>query len=334
MMTVTSARRVIAGILAVICLAGGWVRGERTVKTMAAMKGLEDKVRKVVATAMPATVSLFSRRNGSSGSGVIVSGDGMIMTAGHVVKGLKEITVVFPDGNQETATVLGANFTQDAALVKLKGAGPWPSVAIGDSDRLQVGDFVVSLGHAGGFDPVRTPPVRFGRIVSRNRLGYLVSDCTLIGGDSGGPLFDLNGRVIGIHSSIGESLASNNHRGASDFKRDWKRLEKGEMWGHLTMNPLDNPDRPVMGFSVDGAGRSGILVGDVAPGSPAEVTGMRKGDVLRAVEGTPMGSFTDLLQVLADRKPGELVTVVYLRQGRVMKGGLKLARLRDIYGDE
>lgn len=324
----------IAGFLGMACLGSGAVRADPPATTLAEIKALEGRVRKVVATVMPATVSLFSERNGSSGSGVIVGSDGVIMTAGHVVEGLKEITVVFPDGNQEIATVLGANFTQDSALVKLKDAGPWPTVEIGDSDEAKVGDFVIALGHAGGFDPVRSAPVRFGRIVDRNRLGYLVSDCTLIGGDSGGPLFDLQGRVIGIHSSIGESLASNNHRGSSDFRRDWDRMAKGETWGTLTMNPLDNPDRPVMGFGVDGAGRGGILLGEVTPNSPAAVAGMKKGDVLRKVDGRFVRSFHDLLRVLVDRKPGESVSVLYLRGGNEFQKTVKLARLADVYGSE
>ena len=97
------------------------------------------------------------------------------------------MTVVFPDGRQADAEVLGANFSKDVAMARLLAPGPWPSVELGESGALEVGDFVVSLGHAGGFDPLRTPPVRFGRVVGRNALGFLGTDCALIGGDSGGP---------------------------------------------------------------------------------------------------------------------------------------------------
>lgn len=331
MMRVTSARQLFAAILAAAGLSGS-LRAEGDIKSLADLQGLEAKVRSVVAKVLPATVSLFSTRNGSSGSGVIVTSDGVIMTAGHVIEGLDEVTVVFPDGKQEVGKVIGANRAKDAALVRLQGEGPWPMAALGDSEALEVGSFVVSLGHAGGFDPMRTPPVRFGRVVGRNQLGYLVTDCTLIGGDSGGPLFDLEGRVVGIHSSIGESLMANHHRGSSDFKKDWDRMMEGERWGRLTMNPLMNPDRPVMGFSVEGSGRGGVLVGEVAPGSPAAKAGLRPGDVVRTIEGRPIRSFNDLQRLLVDRRPGHEVTVSYLRGNRVIHRTMKLVRLADVYG--
>ena len=90
------------------------------------IRAMEGKVKAVTARALPATVSLFSEQNGASGSGAIVSPDGLILTAGHVIEGLDEVTAVFPDGKQARAEVLGANLTKDSAMVKLKNAGPWP----------------------------------------------------------------------------------------------------------------------------------------------------------------------------------------------------------------
>ena len=333
-MRVTRARQFFAAILAVAGGLGGSLRGQDEIKSLEDLQELESKVRKVVAKVLPATVSLFSIRNGSSGSGVIVSEDGIIMTAGHVIQGLDEVTVVFPDGKQEVAEVLGANRAQDSALVRLRGEGPWPAVEIGDSDALEVGSFVVSLGHAGGFDPVRTPPVRFGRVVGRNPLGYLVTDCTLIGGDSGGPLFDLDGRVVGIHSSIGQSLMANHHRGSSDFKKDWDRMMTGERWGRLVVNPLMNPDRPVMGFSVERSGQGGVLVGVVAPGSPAAKADLRTGDVVRKIDGRLIRNYEDIQRLLVDRRPGHEVSVTFLRGNQELRRTMKLVRLADAYGEQ
>ena len=333
-MRVTSARQLFAGILGLAGCLGGPLRGEGGIESLEDLREVEARVRKVVAKALPATVSLFSTRNGSSGSGVIVSEDGIIMTAGHVILGLDEVTVVFPDGKQEVGKVIGANREKDAALVRLQGDGPWPAVEIGDSDALKVGSFVVSLGHAGGYDPVRTPPVRFGRVVGRNPLGYLVTDCTLIGGDSGGPLFDLDGRVVGIHSSIGESLEANHHRGSNEFVKDWDRMMTGKRWGRLIMDPMMNPDRPVMGFGVEGSGRGGVLVGEVAPGSPAATAGLRPGDVVRKIEGRPIRSYDDIQRLLVDRRPGHEVTVTYLRGNREIHRDMKLVRLADVYGEQ
>ncbi|NIP95574.1 MAG: PDZ domain-containing protein, partial [Akkermansiaceae bacterium] len=285
--------------------------------------------------ALPATVSLFSDKLGSSGSGVIVSREGLILTAGHVVEGMEEVTAVFPDGRQAKAKVLGANLSKDAAMVKLKGEGPWPFVETGDSKSLEVGEFVVSLGHAGGYDPLRTPPARFGRVVALNPLGFVGTDCTLIGGDSGGPLFDLDGRVVGIHSSIGASLMANNHTGVSNFKADWVRLEKGDTWGRLTMNPLMNPDRAVIGFNVDTAvGGGGVRLAEVFPDSPAAVAGLKPGDVVRRIDGDPVRNLRNLQRILAGRQPGDEVRLDYTREGREQTTTLKLARLADVLGEE
>ncbi len=117
-----------------------------------------------------------------------------------------------------------------------------------DSKNLKSGDLVIALGHAGGYDPVRTPPVRFGRVISSDASGFLNTDCTLIGGDSGGPLFDLEGNVIGIHSSIGHSLSVNNHTGIDGFKKGWDRMKKGESWGRLGGTACTGRCR---GFAVD-----------------------------------------------------------------------------------
>lgn len=335
-MKVTSARQVMAGFLAWGMVFAGLSRAEEAVQSLEDLKNLQGQVRGVVAKVMPATVSLFSTTaNGQSGSGsgVIVSADGLVLTAGHVVDGFDEVMAVFPSGKQVRAKVLGANRNRDEAMVKLEGEGPWPFVKMGDSDKVKVQDWVVSLGHAGGYDPLRTPPVRFGRILGRNPLGYLVTDCTLIGGDSGGPLFNLRGEVVGIHSSIGPELSTNNHRGVSDFVRDWDRLTEGETWGRLTLNPLMNPDRPVIGFNVEGEGRGGVLVGEVQEDSPAEMVGIRIGDVVRKLDGRRVRSFKGLLGILNAHQPGDEVTVTFLRGNREMTRKLKLARLGDVHDD-
>lgn len=302
--------------------------------TVAELKALQEKVQAVVEKALPATVSLFSEREGSSGSGVIVSAEGLILTAGHVVEGLEKVTVVFPDGKQAAAKVLGANLSKDAAMVKLEGKGPWPFVERGKSREVKVGDFVVALGHAGGYDARRTPPVRFGRVVSRNPLGFIGTDCALIGGDSGGPLINMEGKVIAIHSSIGASLSSNNHTGVRSFEADWKRLLKGETWGELVMNPLANPDRPVLGFNVEPAVGGGMRVDKIFKDSPAEVAGLKKGDLIMSIDGEAVRTLRHLYAILAAREPGDEVEVTFVRRGEERTRKVKLARLADVWEDE
>ncbi len=320
----------IAGFLSLTGFLSGLASGETPIQ----LKQLESKVEDVARQGLPATVSLFSEKSESSGSGVIISQKGLILTAGHVVEGLEEVTVVFPDGKQARGRVLGSNLSKDAAMVQLQSEGEWPFVVLGDSRAAKVGDFVISLGHAGGYDALRSPPVRFGRVVALNPLGFIGTDCALIGGDSGGPLFNLKGEVIGIHSSIGASLMANNHTGVQNFKTDWARLEKGETWGRLTMNPLMNPDRPVIGFNVAGAVAGGVQLAEVHPDSPADVAGMRRGDVVASIDSRPVKNLRELQGILSGHEPGDEVEVTFTRQGESMTRNVKLARLADVLPEQ
>tara|TARA_Y100001933_G_scaffold264953_1_gene333758 strand:- start:10 stop:1011 length:1002 start_codon:yes stop_codon:yes gene_type:complete len=298
------------------------------------LRALQNKVQDVSEKGLHATVSLFSEASESSGSGVIISKNGLILTAGHVVEGLEEVTVVFSDGKQARGKVLGSNLSKDSAMVKLAEETEWPFVELGDSRGVEVGDFVLSLGHAGGFDALRTPPVRFGRVVALNPLGFIGSDCALIGGDSGGPLFNLKGEVIAIHSSIGANLSANNHTGVQNFRTDWERLINGETWGRLTMNPLMNPDRPVIGFNVAGAVEEGVRLGEVYPDSPADVAGMRRDDIVVSIDGQPVKSLRGLQGILSEYEPGNEVELTFNREGQSKTCMVKLARLADVMPEE
>src|SRR5690606_14730992 len=107
-----------------------------------------------------------------------------------VIQGAEEVTVNFPDGTKAPGKVLGANYSKDIAMVQIEEEGPWPYMPLGESRPLAAGDWVVAMGHSAGFDKLRTPPVRFGRVISTGPGNFLTTDCKLIGGDSGGPLFD------------------------------------------------------------------------------------------------------------------------------------------------
>ena len=293
---------------------------------------LEGKVEAVAAKAMPATVALLSEKTGSSGSGVITTADGLILTAAHVVQGAEELLVVFPDGEQVPGKVLGANYSKDIAMVQITRKGPWPFAAMGASKPLAAGDWLIALGHSAGFDAARTPPVRFGRVVSKGPGNFLTTDCTLIGGDSGGPLFDLDGKIVGINSSIGVSLTNNNHAGIDGFKEDWERIRAGEAWGRLSMNPFANPEMPVLGIGMGMRRASkGVPVESVVPESPAAAAGVRPGDVIESLDGSSIGDANKLLQVLAKKQPGDTVKLGLLRDRKSLEVQVVLARREALF---
>jgi len=282
---------------------------ENRVQTLEEMKALQLKIQRVVKAVQPAAVSLSSNSTSAWGSGVVVSEDGLILTAAHVIEGAKKVTVIFPDGKEAPGLVLGANRTKDVGMVQITKEGVYPHVKMGSSDDLKVTDYVLAMGHAGGYDALRTPPVRFGRVVSKNLSGFISTDCTLIGGDSGGPLFDLNGNMVGINSSIGYDLKANNHAGISGLLDDWDRLKKGDIWGNLKENPLANPDSPVMGFAIGGEADGGVLVEGVIEGGAAAKAGMRKNDVVRAINGKRVTNLRLMLVELNKYRPGQEIGV-------------------------
>ncbi|MEI7929709.1 MAG: trypsin-like peptidase domain-containing protein, partial [Verrucomicrobiales bacterium] len=294
--------------LTLVLMVGFPLIAREPVKSLADLESLQKKVQDVSSKVLPATVALISDKTGSSGSGVVTTADGLILTAAHVVQGADELRVVFPSGKEVTGKVLGANFSKDIGMVKITDPGPWPFVACGESKPLNAGDWVVALGHSAGFDAARTPPVRFGRVVSKGPGNFLTTDCTLIGGDSGGPLFDLDGKIVGINSSIGVSLTNNNHAGIDGFKEDWDRIRAGEAWGKLSMNPFANPEMPVLGIGMGmRRGVKGVPVESVVPKSPSAAAGVRAGDVIESLDGSAIGDANKLLQVLAKKQPGEKV---------------------------
>ena len=298
------------------------------------LEKLEAKVAAVSRNVLPATVALLSDRTGASGSGVIVAEDGLVLTAAHVIQGAESVMVVFPDGKQVQGEVLGANYSKDIAMVKIQDEGKWPFVSLGASKPLDAGDWVVALGHSAGFDAARTPPVRFGRVISKGPGNFLTTDCTLIGGDSGGPLFDLDGRLIAIHSSIGKSLTNNNHAGIDGFREDWDRILAGETWGSLSLNPFANPEMPVLGIGMAMMrGVRGVIVESVVQGSPAAAAGVRTGDVIRSIDGSELRDGGELLQILAKRQAGDQVKLGLQRDRRELEMQVTLKRRSDLFAD-
>ena len=307
---------------------GGFAKG------VAELKAREAKVKKVVADTMPSVVAIVGKERPATGSGVVISEDGLIMTAGHVTDAAgQELTIIFPDGRTVSGKSLGANRTRDAGLAQITDEGKWPHASIGDSESVKLGDWVVAMGHPGGYDLNRTPPVRLGRVVNLGQMGMIGTDSTLVGGDSGGPLFNLDGKVVGIHSSIGGSLAENRHVPSEVFKKGWDRMVDGDVWGNLAMMAGGvDPNRPMLGIQMSEDGGK-VSVASVLPNSPASKAGVRAGDVVLKIDSTSPESMADVADYVSSQKAGEEVKVRVSRGGEEKEFGVKLVRWADLAGD-
>ncbi len=300
--------------------------------TLEELKEQERMVQSLAERAIPATVALLSERHRASGSGVVVSADGVVLTAGHVIQGSDTVLVVFPDGRMVRGKTLGRNLSRDVGMVKIVEEGPFPFVDLAPAGSLEKTEIVIAMGHPGGFDPSRTPPLRIGRVLDQDDGGYVWTDCTLIGGDSGGPLYDLEGRVVGIHSSIGGRLSQNRHACADAFHEDWGRLVAGDSWGSLGMRPMreGDPNRPVVGIMLSEKPDEALLVDSVVKKGPGEAAGIAAGDVITSVDGRKVEGYEAFQDLLGSRDAGDEVVLGVERGDEALSVTLKLARAGDL----
>ena len=280
-----------------------------------------------------ALVSVLEKTRGStvcidtgdgSGSGVIVSADGLVLTAAHVSAATgKEMTVILEDGKRLKAESLGLVASTDCAMVRILEKGTYPYAEIDRGDTAKLGDWVFALGHAGGFDKERGSVVRLGRIV-RTAESTLQSDCTLIGGDSGGPLFDLHGHLIGIHSRVGEVLAQNMHVPVREFLAHWDELTRGDFVGEGPFAKKPEKGKGFLGLATEVRPEGGLKVTKVGRESPAERAGLVEGDVLLKLNGKELKSRDDLQNQLKEMAAGDRLVLDVLRHGKPETLTLKL----------
>jgi serine protease Do len=279
---------------------------------------IERHVQKLAAKLIPCTVGVQIR--GVQGSGVIIDKHGHVLTAGHVSgEPGRDVTVILHDGRKLKGKTLGRNIGIDSGLIKITDDGKWPFADVGSSKDLKAGQWCMATGHPGGYQTGREPVVRLGRVI-QSRTGAVRTDCTLVGGDSGGPLFDMQGRVIGIHSRISTSFSENFHVPVQTYLETWNDLVAGKEWG-------GRGNSGIIGIRGDDV-KEGCRVTEIFPGLPAEKHGLKVGDVITKVNGDKVGSLADLIRLLGKHKPGDEVTLEYLRNGQNLKQAVKLASPR------
>jgi len=293
------------------------------------LKALQESTHRVVEKCTPSTVGILI--GFGAGSGVIVSEDGLVLTAAHVITGEdlsgksdtyeagRKCKIVLPDGRRVNAETLGVNSDNDVGMVKITDKGPndgkWPFSTVGKSAALKKGQWVVSLGHPGGPKDGRPPVARLGRI-ENNTKDIVRSNCTLVGGDSGGPLFDLDGNVVGIHSRIGLSLAQNIHVPTELFKAQWDKLVKGEVFGKVGKKAAATAFLGVV-FSEDEEDDAWITE-EVDPETPAGKAGLKVGDTITKFNTEKVKSVKRLRELIKEKKPGDTVKLTVRRGATVM----------------
>lgn len=276
------------------------------------LKAIQTQLQSVLPQAREATVCIELGKSGS-GSGVVVSEDGMILTAAHVTGGVgKTFTVKFEDGREVQAESLGLNSETDAGMAKIIDEGTYPFVEIDRDDSAVLGDWVFALGHSGGFDADRGSVVRLGRLVITADT-TVHSDCILIGGDSGGPLFDLHGRLIGIHSRVGNRLPQNMHVPMREYLKHWDGLMNSEFIGSGPFAPPPTEKMGFLGIQAEAHDGEGLKITVVVEGSPAEEAGLKKGDILLKFDETEINDFDQLRELVSKKKPGDEVSVGLMR---------------------
>jgi len=292
-------------------------------ETIQDLKAMQERFRSLATKLVPCTVGL--RVGGAQGSGVIISEDGYVLTAGHVSgQAGRTVTVILHNGKQLKGKTLGGDFELDAGLIKIEDKGEWPYAEMGKSKDLGRGQWCVSIGHPGGYRPERSAPVRVGRILD-NRANGIRTDCMLVGGDSGGPLFDTQGKIIGINSRIGASARSNLHAPIDAFTKGWDRMVKSETWGGNQRSTGPTRGGPWLGVTSD-PNADNAKIGRVSENSPAAKAGIKAGDIITRFDGKDINSFQDLSRLVKQKKPGDEVEVAVLREDQTLKLKLKLEK--------
>src|SRR5215207_3801461 len=276
------------------------------------------------------------RKVSSLGSGFVVDPTGIIVTNNHVIEGAEEIEVKFPDGLALKGELLGKDTKTDLAVLKVQPPRPLPFVAFGDSDKLRVGDWVMAIGNPFGLGGSLT----LGIVSARNRDinagpydDFIQTDAAINRGNSGGPLFNMDGEVIGINTAIispsggsigiGFSIPSELALGVVDQLRQYGETRRG--WLGVRIQPVTDDIAESLGMAT----AKGALVAGVIKGGPVDNGTILAGDVIIKFDGRDVNEMRDLPRVVAESTVGKAVDVVIVRKGVEQTVKVTLGRLED-----
>ncbi|MCR9072886.1 MAG: Do family serine endopeptidase [Alphaproteobacteria bacterium] len=256
------------------------------------------------------------------GSGFIIDAGGTIVTNNHVIDGANEIKVVLEDGTELDAVLVGGDPKTDVAVLKVNSDTPLPTLPWGDSDRLEVGDWVVAIGNPFGLGGTVTSGIVSARGRDINAGPYddfIQVDAAINRGNSGGPLFDAEGRVVGMNTAIfspnggsiglGFAVPSNQTRAIVAEILENGSVERGFIG--VRIQPITPEIADSLGLSAD----DGALVADVDPNGPAGKAGLKAGDVILRFGNTAIEEVRDLTRAVADTDPGDTANIMVWRDG-------------------
>jgi Do/DeqQ family serine protease len=267
----------------------------------------------------------YQRRYEGIGSGVIIDPEGYILTNEHVVRGAKEIRVTMSDEKKYTGKVIGQDARTDLAVVRIKAEGKLPFAKLGDSDAIRVGDWAVAIGSPFGLEETVTAgiisAVRQSLLIEdRDYRDLLQTDAAINRGNSGGPLCNINGEIIGVNTAIyaptgvftgiGFAIPINSAKEILDDLIHKGRVVRG--WLGVEIRPVD--DAIARQFRLPG--KQGVLINNVVKGSPAERAGLKRGDVIVGFGGQRIDDVRQLQSATSQTEPKKKVDITVIRNGK------------------
>lgn len=259
----------------------------------------------------------------SAGSGFFISADGYIVTNNHVVENAEKITVVLKDETELEATVVGRDEATDLAVIKVKGGrGPYPFVNFENAARPRVGDWVITVGNPFGLGGTATAGIvsAYGRDIGETFVDFIQIDAPINRGNSGGPTFDVYGRVIGVNTAIfspsGGSVGIGFAIPAEVADGVVKQLIRG---GRIERGYIGATIQNFTSEMAEAAGlgdQKGAIVADLTPGGPSQRAGLQVGDIVTSVNGQAVRSSSELTRQVARARAGDVLRLEVIRDGR------------------